>query len=75
MLHSHLYSLELLRRAGTKRFFRECILLIKDFNKDFGALVDVWGIKMFTINTILNFFLEEVYTETIKDEEAACIKM
>ena len=74
MLHFHLYSLELLQTAGTKRFFRECILLIKDFNKDFGALVDVWGIKMFTINTILNFFLEEIYTETIKDKEATCIK-
>lgn len=39
------------------------------------ALVVVWKTKMFTINTILNFFLEEIYTETIKDEEAACIKM
>ena len=31
MLHSHLYSLELLQRAITKRFFRECILLTKRF--------------------------------------------
>ena len=30
---------------------------------------------MFTINTISNFLLEEIYTETIKDKEAACIKM
>ena len=35
----------------------------------------LWRIQMFTINTILIFFLEEIYTETIKDKEAACIKM